>query len=123
MNSLPPTELKEVAECIFRNPPGPPKSIVLQLTEDSSDQFLNDPGASPELEFYTDVARYGVSLLFGETCDIKQLTRDQFALLQKYMNSMGVKLCITCNADASNPWDLAEAGGTIKYLRISVEFI
>lgn len=123
MESSSPTELKQVADCIFRKPPAPPKTIVLQLTEESSNQFVNDPNASPELEFFTDMARYGVAILFGENCNIANLSRDQFALLQKYMNSMGVALCIKCNADSCDPWDLVEAGGSIEYLRVSVDFI
>ena len=117
------TELTEIADHVFRRPPGPPKSVVLQLTEESADQFIQDPTASPELELFTDIARLGVKILFGDDCNIAQLTRDQFALLQRYMHSMGVALIIRCNEDGVDPWELTESGGKVMYLRISVQFI
>lgn len=117
------SELTDVANHVFRRPPGPPKSVVLQLTEESADQFLHEPNASPELELFTDLACLGVRILFGQDCNIATLSREQFAFLQKYMNSMGVTLIVRCNDDGADPWELTESGGQVRKLRISVQFI
>ena len=123
MNDPPPRELEYIANHIFSRPPDPPKTHVFALTEESAAEFQNDPNASPEQEIYIDIARLGIPILFGETCNFKQLTRDQFALLQNYMHSMGVALSVTCNADKTNPWDLVASGGKILYWNISITHI
>ena len=124
-NTSPPpaVELKDVAEAIFRKPPGPERSVELGLTEESADQFINDPSASPEFEVFTDLARLGVGILWGKDAKLCQLTREQFDLLQQYMRSMGVKLVIRCNDEGCDPWDHVQNGGTIRYLRIAVEHL
>ncbi len=123
MDNPPPRELEFIANHIFSRDPDPPKTHVFSLTEDSAAQFEQDPNASPEQEIFIDIARLGVPILFGSSCNFKQLTRAQFAVLQKYMNSMGVTLLVTCNAEEANPWDLVESGGTISYWNISVDYI
>lgn len=123
--TAPDAQLHEIVEHVFGKPPGEPKTVCLELTAESSDQFGAEEKDNIAFEIYTQIAVLGCKKLWGEKFSFLTMTRDNLATLQKYMNSMGVKLVIRCNDDRADPWDLAEQEGlsAIKYLRISVEFI
>jgi len=123
--TAPDAHLNEIADFVFSKPPGEPKSIMLELTAESSDQFGNDEQDQAVLEIFTEIAVLGCKKLWGEEISFMNMSKDNFDLLQKYMNSMGVKLIIRCNDDSADPWELAEKEGieAVKYLRIAIEFI
>lgn len=127
--TAPDTEMNDIVEHVFSKPPGDPKTIELSLTEESADQFSTEEEREEmALEIFSQIAIMGARKLFAQPeqpFSLLQLTREQYAHLQKYMNSMGVKLIITCNEDRADPWDVAEKDGiaAVKQLRLAVDFI
>jgi hypothetical protein len=123
--SAPEEQLADIVEQIFGSPPKEPKSVVLELTAETVDQFSPEERGDMSLEIFSQIAVLGARKLWGKDFSFTNMSRDNHALLQKYMNSMGVKLIIKCNDDSADPWDVAEQDGisAVKYLRISVEFI
>lgn len=127
--TAPDCELQDIVEHVFSKPPGEPKTIDLSLTAETADQFAGDEDRElMALEIFSQIAIKGAQRLFaepGQPFSLLQMSRDQYARLQKYMNSMGVKLIITCNEDRADPWDLAEKEGmeAIKHLRLSIDFL
>jgi hypothetical protein len=83
---------ERLVETVFSDQPRPPRSIVLQMTDDSIAQFA--PDEEPVQEFFIDLAFSGVKHLWGDV-NLAQLTKDQFTLLNRYMNSVGVSLDLT----------------------------
>lgn len=116
----PDLDLDEIAQYVFTKPPGEPKTIDLRLTEEST---RSGDAHGTIIQMFTDIALIGCSILWGESVNITNLTREQFHLLQKYMNSMGVSLVIKCNEDSADPWETVESGGEIHFLRIAIEWL
>lgn len=118
--SVPDTELVDVVHAIFSKPPAAPCTVVLQIADMS--EFETEPG-DPQLEMFVDIALRGTSYLWGEDKKFWTLSRNQFDLLQKYMNSMGVVLIVRCNDENEDPWEAAAKGKKLEYLRFSVEWL
>lgn len=118
--SQPEIELDELVSAIFSKSPGPPHSVVLQLADTA--EFEEEPG-DPQLEMYVDIALRGVDYLWNKSYKLWELTREQFDYLQRYMHSMGVKLIVRCNEENEDPWEAAENGRKVSFLRISIEWL
>ena len=124
--TAPDADLEQIAQHVFSRPAGKEKSVSLQLTEDSVEGSISsEEFEQMTLDIFTQIAMAGCKILWGKDFTFTNMTRDQFALLQTYMKSMGVRLNIKCNDDHADPWDLGEKEGptAVKYLRISVEYI
>lgn len=115
---IPEYQLEEVAKSVFSKPPGPPNSVDLQLTDDSDEGSLSEDIL---LSMYIDLAAIGCEILWGKHVKIFTLSKEQFDTLQRYMNSFGVNLIVKCNEDAQDPWETVKNGGTIKFLRFSIQ--
>jgi hypothetical protein len=98
-------QFEQIVREVFSGPPRPARSIVLQMTEDSLAEFGSNE--SPDQEFFLDLAAAGVQIICG-TRRLELVNEEQFSLLQKYMNSVGVELVVSIvNSDGSTsrPWE------------------
>jgi len=123
--TAPEKTLQEIAEYLFGRDPGPPNSINLQLTDDSVDDILRcDPDAGLQ-EMYLDLMRMGAKILYGEDFNLFQMSKTQYAHLNRYMQSVGVDFVVSCNDDRADPWDVVAKEGIkgIKFWRVSFENI
>jgi hypothetical protein len=96
---------ERIVQEVFSGPPRPPRSIVLQMTEDSLAEFGSNE--SPDQEFFLDLAAAGIQIICG-TRRLEHVSEEQFSLLQRYMNSVGVELVVSIvNPDGSTgrPWE------------------
>lgn len=84
---------REIAEQIFRRPPGEPNSIDLQL-DDGTIDFMREEGYEMN-DFVRDILSmitlHGVEILFGHR-NILTLSDDDVLLLKKYIRSYGYEL-------------------------------
>ncbi len=125
--------VKELVDQVFSKPPMPPHTIHLNI-ENPEDTIVE--GEAPErfmVEFWGTMALYGIDKLFGREvhvfpspvpAEIRFMTvlgEKEFKLLQEYMASFGVKLCVYCNADYKDPWETIKKGEEIDYLRLFIE--
>lgn len=125
-DTAPESELQEIVAHVFSRPPGPPRSVWLDFTRESLDDFPSDSEREAMLlRMYVDIAYLGCERLWGQEFSWQNLTRDQYDLLQRYMNSFGVKLNIRCNEENEDPWDVAEQQGidAVKFLRFSIDIL
>jgi len=114
-------QFSELVHNIFSQPPRPPRTILLQLTDDSLNEF--SANEEPHQEFFLDLAAAGVQKLFN-TRQLAAVTQEDFTLLQQYMNSVGVMLVVhIVNPDGTvqEPWsgDVAEGAKlsmTVRWL-------
>jgi hypothetical protein len=129
--TVPPKELHEIVDYIFTKPPQDPKTIQLSLTSESADQFSTpEDRETMALEIFSTIAFMGCQKILGiedqfSPTSLLQMSRDHRDLLQKYMNSMGVALNITCNEAGLDPWEVAESEGVaaVKTIQLSVQFM
>lgn len=111
--------IQQVAKLLFSKPPQEKKSIVINFAPDS-DVF--SPDDSPEQMFFTDLALLGINMLWKHE-NIMQMTKQEFNVLQQYMESVGVRLIVTCNDNKDNPWETVEKNENVEFLRFKVVFI
>ena len=108
------SELDELINTVFSQPPQPPKSIQLQLSDDSD----SADGSTLQLIFSA-ITGKGAEKLFGiQQCN--ELTKKQYDTLQEYLNSMGFKMDIRCSKTNQNPWDTDDY---IENVMITYSFI
>ena len=88
----PQVDVEGIAQYVFTKPPGPEKSIMLQLTSDSRDQFQNIEDLK---EVYRDIALCGIEMLYQKGAFPFSMTADELRVIQSYMLSLGVALVIT----------------------------
>jgi hypothetical protein len=119
-NAIPEIEIDELVSAIFSKAPGPPNSIVLQIANGAD--FTEEPDET-QLRMFVDIAVGGIKHLWGPDAKPWELSRDQFNHLQRYMHSMGVALIIKCNEDNDDPWEAAENGRKVEFLRLSVKWL
>ena len=112
---------EDIVREVFSGPPRPARSIVLQLTEDSLAEFHKNE--SPDQEFFLDLAAAGVQIIC-KTKRLEHVSKEQFALLQRYMNSVGVELVVTIvkpDGTTGRPWECdimegAKLSMTVRWL-------
>jgi hypothetical protein len=113
-------DFEDIVQFVFSKEPADPCTIDLHLAPESADEFTSDADADMFLEIYVDFALQGCRMLWGEDVNLRNLSKEQFSLLNRYMNSVGVKLHVLCNEDSADPWELAEKNVPIDFLRVSV---
>jgi hypothetical protein len=124
--TAPNAEIQEIANYVFSGLPRAPRSIWLDLSTETARDFDNPEEREVMLvNMYVDIALLGCKKLWGDNFVWTNMTREQAAELQKYMNSLGVQLNILCNEDGADPWDTAETRGieAIRFLKFSIAFI
>lgn len=124
--TAPDLEVAQIVGNIFSRRPGKKYSVWLDLTPESLQDYPSDnERESMLLNMYVDIAFLGCKKLWGDTFTWEFMTREQYNLLQLYMNSLGVHLHIKCNADNSDPWKQVEKHGldSVQYLRFSIDFL
>lgn len=133
--NAPDTPILDIARAIFSTPPREPFTVSLRLTEQSAAAFDEDDESDCDTEVFGYLALLGVSLLFQKQVSVfanenprewkiqTDITPDQLELLQRYMKSMGVKVCIACNDDYADPYETVQNGGTIDHLKMWIEHL
>lgn len=91
--------LKEIAEAIYKNPPKDPKTIQLQLDEET----YNENGKNVVFEILYLITYYGIQILYGNV-KITELSKDQFENVKQYVRSYGYNL-IVLTEDNKDPWE------------------
>jgi len=89
---------REIAEQIFRKPPGPPDSIQLYLEEQTSDMASRSNASQFINEILTVITMHGVEILFGHR-DLRKITREEANKIYSYVASYGYKVVF----DGSGP--------------------
>lgn len=82
---------REIAEMIFRKPPGKKNSIQLQLEEHTANIANNQGIDLFIINILSLITLHGVEILFGHR-QILQLTEKDFNLIQEYVMSYGYKI-------------------------------
>ena len=108
------SDLDDLICTVFSKPPQDPKTIQLQLSDDSDNADVSTlqliAGA---------IAGKGAEKLYGvQQCN--ELTKEQFETLQKYLMSMGFRMDIRCAKTGQNPW---ETGDYIENVMIKYAFV
>lgn len=107
--------LDELVQMVFSRPAQAPKTIQLQLDENTA-----IPSVIPEI--FAEIATRGARRLFGVT-NVMELTEQQIGSLEKYMQSMGVVMQITCNFGRLSPFEVLAAGGTVENVQVSFQWL
>lgn len=87
----------KVFEVIFNEEPKEPNTYNLRLDTSNPDNesvLLDDVLINI---FFT-----GLKILFGEECNLQNITQDQYNLIDKYMNSLGYKVIFNYEYDDNN---------------------
>lgn len=100
-----------IVDNIYGKPPGPPKSIQLQLEE----QFDDDTKVIFEVLCLITIR--GVRKLYGQR-NLLELTKQELDLVAEYVRSYGFELCVYGNDTDKSPWELHEEGVDVKKYRI-----
>jgi hypothetical protein len=79
-----------IAEQIFSKPVGKPKSIQLQLEEQTADLGFKDPSGFQSFVYKIVgmITYHGVKILFGHS-NLHQLSENDYYLIRAYVNSFG----------------------------------
>lgn len=112
--------ITEIADAIFSKPPGSPKSIQLELEEETAYAAQQEGVSEYVFEILCVLTLKGVEKLYGNT-DILSLTEDQYNIVQQYVNSYGYILIITANDTNRTPWELLKEHQLLRCYRISFE--
>ena len=107
--------LDELVGMVFSRPPQHPKSIQLQLDDGDSDGSI-----IPEI--FAQIAGRGIKRLYGIT-NIMQLTEVQAHTIDKYMQSMGVEMLVTCNFGTESPFDVIAKNGEVNSVQVSFRWL
>ena len=102
--------LDELVEMVFSKPPQTPKSIQLQLDDGNADESV-----IPEI--FAHIASRGAKRLYRVT-NIMHLNEDQANTLEKYMQSMGVTMIVTCNFSDESPFDVVGRNGDVQSVQV-----
>ena len=107
--------LDELVEMVFSKPHQSPKSIQLQLDDGDGD-------GSVVPEIFAHIASRGAKRLFGVT-NIMHLTEPQAQTLEKYMQSMGKTMTVTCNFCGESPFEVLAKNGEVHSVQVSFEWL
>ena len=105
--------LDYIADNIFKYPVLPPKTILLDLSDNNNLIELT--------EILLELCTKGIYILFKKT-DFLQLSESEFLTLQIYVNSFGFKIIVKCNYSNDNPWVLLEKDSNTKIENINITF-
>lgn len=86
-----------IAENVFNHPYLAPKSISLDFSD-------VDPESLQDVLFL--ICYKGIKILWGDGKNFVDLSREQFELLQNYIESIGFELTVTCNNAGQDPWEM-----------------
>lgn len=114
------TNLKQIAQAIFSKPPGPPKSIQLELEEESCETNGNLSKTISDIILFLTIN--GIEILFGHR-NLELLSYNDFLLLKKYINSYGFEPIITGNDAPFTPWYLIEQNIPVTRINIAFKYI
>lgn len=87
----------KVFDVIFSEEPKDPNTYNLRLdtTNPENESVLLD-------DILINLFLTGLKTLFGEECNLQNITQDQFTLINKYMNSFGFKTILDYEYDDNN---------------------
>lgn len=119
--------INEIAEQIFTKPPGPPKSIELQLEEITADLAQTTGVTTFVFNILCLLTFRGMEILYGGKEKrtgsqlLLTLTEPQFRELGKYVASYGYKIEIFANNTEKTPWELIRNGERVYRYNIGFE--
>ena len=111
--------INEIVKRLFSEDYKPPKSIQLQLEEESSFLAQSDY-ANYIFELMCLITLGGIEYIYGHK-NILSLSEDQFNTIQYYINSIGYKIVLETNGKKISPWELSRFNIPITSYRISFE--
>ena len=84
-------ELSKMVQVVFANPPSKPNSYKLDLSIDNIEMTDNivDQLAKTTSNVLMNIFISGCQILFGKTVSPSNISKDQFELINQYMNSFG----------------------------------
>lgn len=101
--------LDEIVESIFSKPPGPKRSIQLQLEEYTADLAQKQGVDDFVFNILCLLTFKGMQRLYGHK-NLLELTNNEFNTIQKYIESCGYKLQVYGNDTNENPWEITKRG-------------
>jgi hypothetical protein len=110
----------QIAQAIFSKPPGPPKSVQLQLEELTS-HIAEEEGVEKFIcNILCILTITGIQILYGHK-NILLLTSAQYDELCDYVQSYGYTLEVYANDTMFTPWELLNRGVQLRTYKIGFE--